>query len=434
MDGSQLQLIPPALDELLQPRSEGEPDEADRLIATVQRLSLTREIPGVMAIARRAARQLTGADGATFILREGDDCFYADEDAISPLWKGRRFPITGCTAGWAIINRQPVVIEDVYADPRIAHEIYRATFVRSLVVVPIRVAAPIGAIGCYWARPHLASTREIKLLQALADSASIAVENAQLYSELKKKIDESRRAVRARDEFLSVASHELRTPLTALKLQLQVLTELLRRQPGGGDPLLLERLSRATSSNERLAALVEALLDVSRVSLGRLALDLQSFDLLELAREVVERFADQAQQAGCPITLRPCAALVGRWDRGRIDQVLTNLLANAIKYGAGKPIELRLAARPTTAVLTVKDDGIGISSENLPLIFERFSRAASPRHYGGLGLGLYLSRQIVEAHGGTIRVQSRPGHGARFRVELPWVAPGGGAPRGENAR
>jgi signal transduction histidine kinase len=305
--------------------------------------------------------------------------------------------------------------------------------VQSLVTVPIRVAAPIGAIGCYWAQPHLASTREIKLLQALADSASIAVENAQLYSELKKKIEESRRAVRARDEFLSVASHELRTPLTALKLQLQVLTELLRRQPGGGDPLLLERLSRAISSNQRLAALVEALLDVSRVSLGRLALDLQNFDLQELTREVVERFADQAQQAGCHITLRPCAPLVGRWDRGRMDQVLTNLLANAIKYGAGKPIELRLAARPTTAILTVKDEGIGISSEHLPLIFERFSRAASPRHYGGLGLGLYLSRQIVEAHGGTIRVQSRPGQGARFRVELPWAAPGTGRPRVDHA-
>lgn len=160
------------------------------LLHTVQELSLARDLPSVQEIVRHAARQLTGCDGATFVLRDGDRCHYADEDAIAPLWKGKRFPMDMCISGWAMLNRSPAVIPDIYADPRIPYEAYRPTFVKSLVMVPIRTRDPIGAIGNYWAKPHLPGHKEVQLLQALADSISIALENIQLYQGQEARVRE----------------------------------------------------------------------------------------------------------------------------------------------------------------------------------------------------------------------------------------------------
>jgi len=155
-----------------------------RLVSAIQEVSLTRNLESVMRVVRRAARELAAADGATFVLRDIDQCYYADEDAISPLWKGRRFPMTACISGWAMLNQRAAVIADIYADPRIPIDAYRPTFVKSLVMVPIRTEAPIGAIGVYWARPYRARPDEVQVLQALADSTSIAIENVQLFADL----------------------------------------------------------------------------------------------------------------------------------------------------------------------------------------------------------------------------------------------------------
>jgi len=152
----------------------------ERLIEVVQELSLARSLEQVMEIVRTAARELTGADGATFVLRDGDLCYYADEDAIEPLWKGRRFPMSACISGWAMLHRTPAVIRDIYADPRIPVDAYRPTFVKSLVMVPIRTLSPVGAIGNYWAHQHRATDEEMQLLAALADSTSVAMENIEL--------------------------------------------------------------------------------------------------------------------------------------------------------------------------------------------------------------------------------------------------------------
>lgn len=158
------------------------------LINAVQQLSLARDLPTVQRIVRSTARELTGADGATFVLRDGDKCYYADEDAIAPLWKGNRFPMDICISGWVMLNRQSTVIPDIYKDSRIPIAAYRPTFVKSLAMVPIRTIAPIGAIGNYWARPHRPSEREVSLLQALADSTAVAMENVNVYSELEQRV------------------------------------------------------------------------------------------------------------------------------------------------------------------------------------------------------------------------------------------------------
>jgi GAF domain-containing protein len=163
-------------------------ESLEQLVTVVQELSLARSLDTVMQIVRREARRLTGADGATFILREGDQCYYAEEDAIAPLWKGRRFPMELCISGWVMLNRTPAVIPDISSDPRIPADAYLPTFVQSLVIVPIRTIAPVGAIGNYWAERRQPTPAEVNLLQALADTTAVALENVQVYHELEQRV------------------------------------------------------------------------------------------------------------------------------------------------------------------------------------------------------------------------------------------------------
>lgn len=204
----------PALTEL--------PSGVMELIDAVQRLSLARDVATIQDIVRRAARRLTGADGATFVLRDGDRCHYVDEDAIAPLWKGQRFPLEACISGWSMLHRQPVVIEDIYADERIPHDAYRKTFVRSLLMVPIRTLEPVGAVGNYWASHHRPTSTEVELLQALANATAVALENVRVFSELEAR-------VRARTAELEAANRHL---LAAQQQAHQVFAAYARALPG----------------------------------------------------------------------------------------------------------------------------------------------------------------------------------------------------------
>ena len=147
----------------------------DELAGAIDRLARARRLPPVMRIVRRVARSLTHADGVTFVLREGDSCYYAEESAIGPLWKGKRFPLTLCISGWVMSNRQAVAIPDIYVDPRIPHAAYRPTFVRSLAMVPVRDTDPVAAIGAYWADNHVATDEELRVLKVLADASALAL-------------------------------------------------------------------------------------------------------------------------------------------------------------------------------------------------------------------------------------------------------------------
>jgi putative two-component system response regulator len=178
------------------------------LIGAVQRLSFARSVGEIQEIVRTVARRLSGADGATFVLRDGPFCFYADEDAIAPLWKGQRFPLEACISGWTMLNRTPVVIEDIYADARIPHDAYRPTFVKSLAMVPIRTLDPVGAIGNYWATQRQPSNQEVELLQALADSTAVALENVRVYQELEQTRTATLRRLAIAAEYRDHTTHE----------------------------------------------------------------------------------------------------------------------------------------------------------------------------------------------------------------------------------
>ncbi|ADO74869.1 Sensor protein [Stigmatella aurantiaca DW4/3-1] len=233
------------------------------------------------------------------------------------------------------------------------------------------------------------------------------------------------RAVQGRDDFLGVASHELNTPLTSLKLQIQGLQRLLAQRatsPGTPEDSKLTRpLERIDRQVRRLSQLVSDLLDVSRINARQLALRYEPVDLQELMEEAVERASEAFTPVSMPFSLQPGAPLIGLWDRCRLEQAVTNLLNNALKYGKGRSVRVRVFAQENQAFLEVEDQGIGLHPEDLPRIFERFERAINPNEVSGLGLGLFITREIARAHGGTVEVRSTFGEGSTFTLKLPFM-------------
>ena len=251
------------------------------------------------------------------------------------------------------------------------------------------------------------SQDDLDLSVELGRRIALAMENAELHAEAKT-------ALRARDEFLSVAAHEIRGPVTSLHLAVQSL------QRKAISPSARTRaLSVIERDDRRIARFVDELLDLARVRSGTLALQFEQVDLGGVLREVASQLAPELARSGSDLTLKTHGQLEGSWDRMRLGQVFTNLLSNAIKFGLGKPIEASLSATPDTVSLVVRDHGMGMGPDTHARIFEPFERTVSARRYGGLGLGLYIVRTIVDALDGTIRVESAPRSGATFHVELP---------------
>lgn len=247
------------------------------------------------------------------------------------------------------------------------------------------------------------------LAEDLAARAASAVEGRELYTS-------SQRAIRIRDEFLSIASHELKTPLTPLRL---VATAIERAAAKGDIGRMREKALGLQRHVERLSDLIDELLDVARIRAGRVSLERREMDVAEATREVIARMEPQLERAGCPVTLEVTGDPVGLWDPSRIDQILTNLVSNAAKYAPNGPIAVEVHGNSEHVRIAVTDHGIGISPADQTRIFKRFERAVSDRNYGGLGLGLFIVNELVSAHGGEVSVRSSPGEGSTFEVKLP---------------
>ncbi len=400
-------------------------------------LSLVDRFPRVLDAGRRIASALSRQavfDAARLSMMEmlrAEHCVVFDPETLLPEDELAAAGVGHTAIGRALETGRPTVMGQ--GMPGGVSESMELLGVRSLLCAPIQVRGKTVACVCVSHRQvgELFGEDEERLASFVCILAGAALENAEGFERMEALSEEQGRlyreeqeAVRRRDDFLSIAAHELKTPLTSLQLHIQGLMSQVRQ---GLERLPPERLgAKLESANlqtQRLGRLVNELLDISRIAQGQLLGHLENVDLVQVVRGVVERSREGLVRAECPLRLNLPPSLVGHWDAMRLEQVVVNLLTNAAKYGAGRPIEVTVEGDETQARLRVRDEGIGIAEEDATRIFERFERAVSVRHYGGFGIGLWIVREIVQALGGTIEVESAPGQGATFTVTLPRRGP-----------
>lgn len=358
----------------------------------------------ILAVIRRSAREMTGADGVTFVQRHGDSLFCADEDAIAPLWKGRRFRAAECISGWVMTHRETVVIEDVFADPRIPDDAHEPTLVKSMAMVPVRQDNPVAAIGVYWAKRHLPSEQQVELLQVLADTTAMALDRLSLNETL-----------RSQEEMLRVVTHDMRNPLNTMAMAATLLGQ--SKEQGELADRVRKHAATIRRASSRMERLITDLADSAAIEAGVFSLrdghctassvlD-QVRDLEELALEhqhilVVEHPKSDARLA--------CAA-------DRLVQAIGNLVRNAVSHTPnGTRVRVGFENGVGFVRFFVEDDGPGIPAEVAPTLFQRYARGSSKTH--GTGLGLFIVKGIVEAHGGTVDITTSPS-GTRFSLVLP---------------
>lgn len=389
------------------------------LVQVIQDLSAAKTLDEVTSLVRKAARKIAQADGVTFVLKDHDMCSYVDEDAIAPLWKGQKFPLKACVSGWAMLNKQAVIIEDIYKDSRVPVEAYRPTFVKSMAMTPIRIDDPIGAIGTYWKDIHRPTSEQQELLQALANSASIALENIGLYGNLNAHVEKLQRANQAKDEFLMNLSHELRTPLNSIIGWSEILTE-----DHSDEKQLTEGLDIILKNSSNQLRIVEDLMDSSRILVGRIHLSPVMLDLQQIVRQSIAALKATIHKRNIQVNFRSdlkSAMILA--DAVRIRQVVDNILVNALKFSfEGRHLDITLTKQGPNVQLSIKDYGEGIDQSFLPHIFERLRQAdgSLTRKHGGLGLGLSIAKHLTEASGGEIKAESPGlGQGTTFHLSFP---------------
>ena len=394
-------------------RGEDAPSTAQlaRLVRAVQDLSRARSLLDVQLVVRTAARDVAQADGASFVLLEGDRVYYADEDAISPLWKGRRFLVEECISGWSMLHGTPVVIADIREDHRIPQDAYRPTFVRSLVVVPIRPEAPLGAIGTYWAQPRQPSPGTVEVARALADSTAIALEHVQLLADLERRVEARTKALSDRMSQLQKCVRQRRLlaheAMNAEERERSLLSELIHDD--ALQYVLAARQELAEAAKGDLTALDRARpqLDAAHRHLRTLVAELspvtlQSSDLSEMVASAVRSYTE-----GRPWTVvthlveevhTPHSQFLVRATR--------ELLTNVFKHAEARAVTVTLEEIDGTVELCVADDGVGFDRADLP----KALRA------GHIGLASLQSR--AEALGGATVIHSTSA-GTRVIVRVP---------------
>jgi signal transduction histidine kinase len=286
---------------------------------------------------------------------------------------------------------------------------------------PLDVDAVRGKVNVFVElyRQRMETRRQVQALEKSRQAQQL------LLQQLQTTQGELQAAVRMRDDFMSMVAHELRTPLNTLFLETQLRKmQLDRGHTAVFDAAYLQAMvARDKRQIENMVRLIDDMLDVSRIRSNALSIRPATVELAALLARVVDSLSNQAAAAGSSITLQAGQPVTGCWDEFRIEQVVVNLLTNALRYGGGKPVVVTLTALPDSARIAVADQGMGISESDQQRIFEPFERVTADDQTGGLGLGLYITRQLVEAHGGSLGVQSRPGEGAVFTVTLPLTAP-----------
>jgi light-regulated signal transduction histidine kinase (bacteriophytochrome) len=362
---------------------------------------------------------LADADGSTFVLRDQDHSHYVDEDAIEPLWKGKRFPLAQCVSGWSMTERTAAIIPDIYADPRVPVEVYRPTFVRSMLMLPIRRDDPVGAIGIYWREHTEASETQIRLLQALADSTSVAMENIRVYGELEARVRERTGQLEAANRELSAfadsVSHDLKAPLRRILGFTAALTDEYATKLDGTAREYLRFIAAGATS---MTQMVDALLELSRFS--QTELQCSETDLSAIAESIIGELRRDEPTRAVAIEIEP--RVIARVDANLARIVLANLLRNAWKFTHGKA-DAQIAfgclqadgdASPGSPVFYVRDNGAGFRMEYAHDLFLPFRRLHSKHEFPGTGIGLATVQRIVNRHGGKVWADGAEGQGASF--------------------
>jgi len=389
------------------------------LTDVVEKISLTTSLPMVTGIVAEAARALSGADGATFVLRDGDKCFYADEDAISPLWKGKRFPLDACISGWSMKHRQVVVIQDIYQDERIPHDAYRPTFVKSLCMVPIRAENPVGAIGNYWANGYCPTEEEIKLLQVLANSAAIALENLQLKQSVLEQSQLAESFIGLEKNFVNAIhtlAHDLKNPLSTMLLFAELLqVNLMDRLDERLNGYINSILRTGQQANTQIKKML------SMYSVVNKNLEKEKVNLSLIFQEISEQL--QAAQPSRKVELEIEPDLTTYADPALIRLALENLISNAFKYTSKKEIARiqfkKFDENTISSTFLIEDNGDGFDSALGQNLFRPLVRLHEDTEFPGTGLGLASVARILELHGGAIRAEGQKSIGAKFYLSLP---------------
>ncbi len=385
-----------------------------QLVQTIQQLASARDLQTIQDIVKVSAMALAEADGVTVVYREGEFCYYADEEAISPLWKGMRFPIDNCISGWVIKNNQHALITDISTDERVPIEFYRETFVKSLAMVPICTLEPIGAIGIYWATSVTPSEMELLLLKSLSDATARAIENVMLYADLELRVSQRTAqleiANKELESFSYSVSHDLRAPLRSIDGWSLALVEDCYEsldEKGHG------YVNRVRSETQRMGQLIDDILKLSRVS--RLELNKTNVDLSDLAHQIVTRIREHYPERCVNVEIQPL--LTAFADLQMIEIALTNLLDNAFKFSVYQPdatIRFGSVIQENKLTFFVADNGAGFEMKYAKNLFGAFQRMHRQSEFSGTGIGLATVHRIIQRHGGKIWAEAQAGQGATF--------------------
>ena len=402
--------------------------EQSGLADAARRLSMADSMQEITAVVSSAARSLAQADGATFVLLEGDKCHYVDEDAVSPLWKGERFAKSECISGWVIENKESAFVGNVYADPRIPIELYRDTFVQSLISVPVRPEAPLGAIGVYWAVKAEQQAKTVQLIQSLADLASVAMENVNLYERLlrsnqmyKEQKELAEAANNAKSVFLANMSHEIRTPLTGMMGMTDLLLDNLNGEKN------IEYVQHMRRAGEALRFIIDDILDLSKIEAGKMEMEPKAIHLGESIRQCLALYEPMAREKELDwrVEFHSDLSTYVLVDEAKLHQVLRNLVSNAIKFTESGEVAVSAeyfnGTGEGTLTISVQDTGIGIPQDRTHELFQEFTQLDSSYHkaHGGTGLGLAISKRLVGLMGGGIYLESETGKGTVFTMTIP---------------
>ncbi len=399
---------------------EANQKKTDQLIEVIQELSLARSIQQIQNIVKYAARKLVGSDGSALVLRDHNMCYYVDEDSISPLWKGQHFDMNICISGWVMMNKQTVTIKDIYQDSRVPVDAYRSTFVKSLVMVPIRSKDPIGVIGNYWQTTHSPSAEDIRILEALANSTSIAIENVQVYSELEQRVkdrtDQLNAINRELEAFTYSVSHDLRAPLTIVSGLSQMIQQDKNNSLSEDGTYLFSRIN---INIMRMNDLIDDLLMLSKIS--QATINKQKIEFSLMAAEIIEEYRKNYPTRTIDCFIKPQISIYG--DPKLIRILLENLLGNALKYTSKNKNTLisidTFTSKEGHEGIYIKDNGVGFKiPESKEELFQPFKRYHSYEEFPGSGIGLAIVQRIIKLHHGYIWPESSPNQGATFYFYL----------------